>query len=92
MADNYGSVSVVSTAGGTAIIANLSQRRNVLIYNNGTAIVYIGFDASVTTSNGIPVLPQASLELQGMFVSRKTAIYGIAASGTQDVRYLTWND
>lgn len=91
MTDNYGNASVVSTAGGTAIIANLAQRRTVIIYNNGTAIVYLGFDSSVTTSNGIPLLPQSSMELGGKNVSRKTAIYGIAASGTQDVRYMSWD-
>ena len=91
MADSYGSASVVSSAGGTAIIANLTSRRTSLIYNNGTAIVYIGFDSSVTISNGIPLLPQASIELGGAFTSRKKAIYGIAASGTQDVRYMTWD-
>jgi hypothetical protein len=92
MADSYGNVSVVDTAGGTAIIANLNQHRSVIIYNNGTAIVYIGFDSSVTTSNGIPLLPQASIELGGRSVSRKPSIYGIAASGTQDVRYMSWDE
>lgn len=91
MADSYGASSVVSTAGGTAIVSNLTQRRRILIRNNGTAIVYIGFDSSVTTSNGFPIMPQDSLELGGEFASRKPAIYGIAASGTQDVRYLAWD-
>ena len=91
MADSYGSVSVVSIAGGTAIIANLTSRRSVLIKNVGTAIVYIGFDSSVTSSNGMPLNPQGSLELAGVFTTRKSAIHGIAASGTQDVRYMTWD-
>jgi hypothetical protein len=41
MADSYGAASVVSTAGGTAIIANLVARRSVILKNNGTAIVYV---------------------------------------------------
>lgn len=91
MADSYGAASVVSTAGGTAILAALTQRRKVIIRNNGTAIVYIGFDDSVTSSTGFPIMPQDSLELSGEFMSRKPAIHAIAASGTQDVRYLSWD-
>lgn len=89
MADSYGQVNV--TVAATVIIANVTERRTSLIYNNGTAIVYLGFNASVTTLTGIPLLPQASIELGGRDVSRKSAIYGIAASGTQDIRYMLWN-
>lgn len=91
MANSYGASSVVSTAGGTAIIANLTQRRSVLIKNMGSAIVYIGFDSSVTSSNGFPLDPRDTMEIAGTIVTRGTSIYGIAASGTQDVRYMTWD-
>ena len=90
MADSYNTVSVASTAGGSVIIANLTARRNILIKNVGSVIVYIGWDSSVTASNGFPINPQGSLELSGGFVSRKPAVYGIAASGTGEVRYLLW--
>lgn len=89
MSDSYGNVTVDTSA--DVIIANLTSRRSIIIYNNGTAIIYIGLDDSVTSSNGIPLLPQASIELSGKLVSRKTAIYGVSASGSQDVRYITWD-
>jgi hypothetical protein len=54
MANSYGAASVTTSA--TEIIADLTVRRNAIIYNNGTAIVYIGLDDSVTSSNGIPLL------------------------------------
>jgi hypothetical protein len=42
MADSYGAVTVDTSA--DQIIAQSTVRRTVLIYNNGTAVVYIGFD------------------------------------------------
>lgn len=91
MANSYGATSVVSTAGGTAIIPTLTQRRSVLLKNNGSAIVYIGFDDSVTSSTGFPLMPQDTIEMSGNIITRGASIFGIAASGTQDVRYLLWD-
>lgn len=91
MSDSYGNASVISSVGGTEIIANLTLRDTIIIKNNGSAIVYIGFDNTVTSSTGMPINPQGSIELIGRFSRRKISIYGIAASGTQDVRYLSWS-
>lgn len=89
MSDSYGNVTVTSSV--TQIIANLTQRRSIILRNNGTAIVYIGFDNAVASSTGFPLLPQDSIELSGLFTTRKPAIYGISASGSQDIRYLSWD-
>lgn len=91
MADSYGVLSIVSTAGGTEVVANLTARQNILLKNNGTAIVYIGFNNSVTSSNGMPIAPQGSLTIPGKYFSRKKSVFGIAASGTQDLRYMLWD-
>jgi hypothetical protein len=55
-----------------------------LIYNNGTATIYVG-GSDVTTSNGIPIEVGSSL---GMDVTVTETLYGIAASGTHNVRVL----
>ena len=90
MASNsYGNASVDTSA--DIIIADLTERRSVLLKNNGSAIVYVGFDSSVTSSNGFPLMPQDTMEIAGTIVSRGTVIYGISASGTQDIRYMTWS-
>jgi hypothetical protein len=39
----------------------------------------------------MPLMPQDTMELSGKIVSRKTAIHAIAASGTQDVRYMIFD-
>lgn len=89
MANSYGNVSVDTTA--DVIIADLTERKNSIIYNNGTAIVYLGFDNLVTSITGMPIIPRGSLELHSIHNGRKVSVYGIAASGTQDIRYLLWD-
>lgn len=89
MSNSYGNASVDTSA--DVIIADLTQRRSVLLKNNGSAIVYVGFDSSVTSSNGFPLMPQDTMEIAGTIVSRGTSIYGVAASGTQDLRFMTWD-
>lgn len=64
-----------------ALAANTS-RKEALIYNNGTMTVYLGKDNTVTTSNGLPLAPGATLR-----DDRATgAWWAIVASGTGDLR------
>ena len=76
----YAAVSVGVTA--TVIKAANTDRSSILIQNLGSVDVYIGSDASVTSSNGIKIAAGASATL-----ATQTAIYGIAGSAAQDVRY-----
>lgn len=78
----YGNVSVAVTA--TVIRAANEKRTYLIIYNNGTANVFVGDDASVTTSNGFPLISTGSW----IEMTYKGAVYGIVASGTVDVRWL----
>jgi hypothetical protein len=80
--ESYNAVSVGSTA--TQIVASNSIRRYVMIFNASDKTVYVGFDNSVTTSNGVPILRKAGIIIDQTEVN----IYGIVASGTADVRYL----
>ena len=86
MADSYGTATVDTTA--DVIVANLTERRVVLIKNVGSIAVYIGFDASVATTTGFPLNPQGSLEIAFKNTKRGQAIYGITASSSTEVRYL----
>jgi hypothetical protein len=49
------------------------------IYNNGSAPIYVG-GAGVTTADGLPLVAGASITLNCV-----AAIYGVAASGSQNV-------
>lgn len=88
-AAQYIAVTVASTAGGTQILPANNERRGVIVYNNGGNTLYIGFDTALTSSNGMPVLPQASFTLNGDRCWRGV-IRGIATSATDDVRVWEW--
>ena len=88
MANSYNTVSVTGSA--TLVIASNGQRRGVFIYNNGTAIVYLGLDTNVLATTGIPLFPDPGFEWSRTFDGLRDSIYAIAASGTQDVRYMEW--
>lgn len=77
----FNTVTVAATA--TLILAQNTNRSNILIVNNGGVTLYIGTTSSVTTANGIPVLANGAITL-----TVNDDIYGIATSGTLDIRYL----
>lgn len=69
--------------GATAVlIAAARDRAAITIQNKGAAAVVVG-GSGVTTASGIEIAAGATLTLE-----TGAAIYGIAASGTNDVRYL----
>ncbi len=57
----------------------------VFLYNGGSVDIYLGRDADVTTSNGLPLAAGATL---GMTLPTGRSVYGIVASGTAEVRTL----
>jgi len=70
---------------GTSVIELVKEnptRKGLLVYNNGSATVYILSAQNLTTSDGIPVAAGASYENDNC-----TGEYWIVAeSGTQNVR------
>lgn len=75
-------VSVGVTA--TALPASaLSNRIALFIFNESTNIVYIG-DSSVSSANGFPLYPKASLHIS---IEDAVTVYGIAG-GASDVRII----
>ena len=74
-------VSVDDTADGTVLAAASDNRLRLVVYNNGTATIYIG-PSGVTTSSGIP-LPVGQWWTDETFSGE---IRAIAAAGSHNVR------
>jgi hypothetical protein len=70
------------TSSAASIVAANAARQTVTIHNAGTVTVYLGSTSGVTTSNGIPLAPNATLCDE----SSVDAWYGITSSGTGDLR------
>ncbi|CAK0770203.1 hypothetical protein CCP3SC15_400013 [Gammaproteobacteria bacterium] len=79
----YAAVTVPATAGGIVIAAANASRQVLRIANVGSQTVYLG-DASVATTTGYPLLAGAEY----IDVASVTAVYGIVAGTTCEVRYL----
>lgn len=78
-----GGAVTVGTAAAQYIAAD-ANARSVSIYNASTsATVYIGFDNTLTTANGMPVPPLAEREIR-----TADAIWAIASAAGVDTRYL----
>lgn len=74
----------ITTTSGAAIASPLANRKYVMLYNNGSKIVYLGA-GTVTAANGFPLPPGSFLEAR---LGAAVAINAIAQSGTQDIRVL----
>lgn len=85
----YGTTTITTSA--TQIIGSSRNRTGWMITNNGTAVIYVGFDTSVTTSNGMPIAEGEKFISNGDKIWRG-AIYGIVGTGTQNVRFQEWSD
>lgn len=86
----YAAVSVATTA--TVIIAANNRRKGFVVNNNSTVTVFIGEDASITTSNAIPILADGNYTDSGLDAVWKGVVYGIVATGTANTRYWEWNE
>lgn len=88
MSASYNAVTVTTAA--TQILTASSGRRGFVITNNGSNIIYIGFDSSVLSTTGIQIMPQDKFEQSNEHAVFKGAIWGITASSSSDVRYWDW--
>lgn len=93
----YGNVSVGTSA--TLIVAENKRRTYLQIYHNGTNAVFYGMNNSVTTANGSVLKSDKTREWKYDTDKRTQEetlytgpIYGIVASGTEDVRYWEEDD
>lgn len=82
--DNTKSVTVTNSA---TEIVGLNQKRKVLVlYNNGSVTVYLGFTSTDCTTSSLPFTPETYI----VFKLKADPIYGITATGTCDIR--VWED
>lgn len=78
-------VAVSVTSAATLLMAANTNRKALLIFNNGEADMYVGL-AGVTASSGIPVKAGGgALTIVPPFITGQ-AIYGITASVTINAR------
>jgi hypothetical protein len=81
--------SVTVTTSSTEILAHAKSRKFFALYNNGASTVYLAFDgtSAATTAAGFPLAAGASLIIHNNGPNAYLGpVYGIAASGTVDVR------
>ena len=78
-----GQVSITTSA--TLIRPFQTSRTSIAIINHGSVDVYIG-DKEVTTSTGILLVGSKGSSIA---VDTRAAIYGIVASGTQTISWIT---
>lgn len=89
----YGTKTIPATAGGIQIVGKNLSRLQIMLYNNGSATVFLGEDNSVTIANGYPILAGQekivgfSGDADAFPLSYRDAIFGIVATGTVDLRY-----
>lgn len=81
-----GSASPTTTA--TLIASSSTARRSITITNTGTVQVNIG-GSGVTATTGVPLPVGASATFDG---AARAAFYGVTASGTGAVAYITESD
>jgi len=64
--------------------SNLTERKTLTIRNNGSNTIFIG-GSGVTTTDGYPLKPNESMDID---LDAGATLYGIVASGTEDLRVL----
>lgn len=82
----YNTVTVTNSV--TLIVAANTKRRNLSIVNTSASTdIFIGPDASITSSNALPLYSFATRDQDRIPEGWQGPVYGITASGTADVRY-----
>lgn len=80
------SQATIATTAALLIPASLTDRSGLVIKNNGSELMYVGFSAAeANSSTGYPL---ASGEALGMDVSAGVQVWAVAASTSVDVRIL----
>jgi hypothetical protein len=80
-----GQISVASTA--TLIKAATATRSTIVLVNHGSTNVFIGFTTGVTTSGATGGAMLVGIPGSTLTFQTRSAIYGIAATGTQIVGF-----
>jgi len=78
-----------TTSAQLIIVAN-SRRKGFNLHNTSAVTCYWGFDSSVTTSNGFPLLTNGTHFNSGTSDGYRGDVYILAITGTADVRFQEW--
>jgi hypothetical protein len=84
-AGQYGTVTATTAA--TSVLAATKQRVGVMICNDSSSKIYLGYDVSVTTSTGTPIAANSCYSASGGQEVWKGVFAAITTTGTADVRY-----
>jgi len=79
------SVATVTTTAANLLTTQLSGRRRYLIQNLGALAIYLGNDATVTTSTGFKMASGSNMDVE---LGEDVSLFAIAAAGSQNVRIL----
>jgi len=78
----YGTLDVGTSATLVKVGASqLSERSAILVVNDSAQDIYVGFDASVTTANGIPIKSNQERQF-AMNPNDNVPLYAVAGSAT----------
>jgi len=79
------SQSDVTTTAAEVVATPMSGRQELTIQNEGSANIYLGFDNTVTSANGIKISKNSSATY---LIPEGVDVWMIASSGSQDARFL----
>lgn len=71
------------------VVPEKNYNRNVYLHVTGNGIVYLG-DSNVTSTNGF--LTEKASPPQNLFIPAGENVYGVVATGTEDLRVLDWSN
>jgi hypothetical protein len=77
ISESFKASQVAVTTAATLVVPGASGRDTVLLYNIGSVTAYLGANTNVTTANGFPLDPRASITMEAT-----ADIYAIGASAT----------
>jgi|TARA_Y100000310_G_scaffold136031_1_gene134952 hypothetical protein len=84
---SYGATTVTTNATAiTGVKAGIGANDVAVMVPAGGTTTYIGFDNSVTTSNGFELAAGQALALEGL--DEPMTVFGIVGSGSQSVRFV----
>lgn len=79
----YGAVSVGVAPAQPLYVPRVVRQLLVTVHNAGSVTIYLGRDAAVTTSTGLPVLAGEKVQVS---LSPGENLYGVSGTAAQDVR------
>ncbi len=87
MSSQYGATTISATA---SVLLNANNaRRGFVIANNGAVTIYVGLDATVSSSTGIQLLSQDRFDENGQDCYRG-AMWAVTSTGSSDIRFWEW--